>query len=158
MFRKTISFNGDISKWDVSSVTAMDNMFQDATSFKQELCGAAWVHSKASKTDMFSDSPGSIPGTVCTSPSTPKATRGYVTREPLPDRELIVRTPPATSIVANTVACPKCGTFRRSGTMSCCAPGGAWFKNCGGVGNRNIDHRWSEGVEACKRKFKANGM
>merc|ERR1712032_1389933 len=46
--------------------------------------------------------------------------------------------------------CPKCGTFKKSGKVSCCAPGGAWFKNCGGVGNRNVGYRWLDGVEACK--------
>ena len=51
-----------------------------------------------------------------------------------------------------TVTCPKCGTFKKSGSFSCCAPGGAWYKNCGGTGNRNVEHRWSEGREACKCK------
>ena len=50
------SFNGDISKWDVSRVTSMwdvsrvknmDSMFTRAKSRKQQLCGAAWVRSKA---------------------------------------------------------------------------------------------------------------
>ena len=48
MFQKAPSFNGDLSYWDVSSVTIMNQMFQGAKSFKQELCGDAWVHSKAS--------------------------------------------------------------------------------------------------------------
>merc|ERR1711934_458561 len=43
-----------------------------------------------------------------------------------------------------------CGTFLKSGRVSCCAPDGAWYKHCGGVGNRNADHMWSEGVEVCK--------
>merc|ERR1719201_3088543 len=47
------------------------------------------------------------------------------------------------------MTCPKCGTFKKSGRVSCCAPGGAWFKNCGGAGNKNVGHRWSEGTEAC---------
>ena len=71
MFRNAKSFDGDISKWDVSSVRNMDHMFSSATSFKQRLCGASWVHSKASKTVMFAGSPGSISRTVCT--STPSA-------------------------------------------------------------------------------------
>merc|ERR1712203_897227 len=45
---------------------------------------------------------------------------------------------------------PKCGTFAKSGRVSCCAPGGAWFKKCGEVGNKNVDHRWFEGTEACE--------
>ena len=58
----------------------------------------------------------------------------------------------------NEMVCAKCSTFGKSGRVSCCAPGGAWFKNCGGDGNRNADHRWSEGVEACKCKSKAEVM
>ena len=85
-----------------------------------------------------------------------RVTRGYVSRQPLPDRELIVRTPitTITSTIGNTMICPKCGTFKKSGRVSCCAPDGAWFKNCGGTGNRNVDHRWIEGVQACKCKCK----
>ena len=167
MFQYASSFNGDISRWDVSSVVNMDSMFQDAVSFDQNLCGAAWVHSKASKNLMFEESFGSISQTVCTSVlvSTP-ATHRYVSRRPLPDRELIIRTPIAapvstpaiTSTNAISITCPKCGTFRKSGRVSCCAPGGAWYKNCGGAGNKNVDHRWLEGVEACKRKCKVKGM
>merc|ERR1719201_1489474 len=44
----------------------MDYMFRDATSFTKTLCGAAWVHSKASKTDMFARSSGSLSRIVCT--------------------------------------------------------------------------------------------
>merc|ERR1719174_1643012 len=50
----------------------------------------------------------------------------------------------------NVVSCPRCGTFRKSGRVSCCAPGGAWFKNCGGLGSKFLNHRWSEGVKSCK--------
>ena len=65
MFRWATLFNGDISKWDVSSVANMDYMFWDAKFFKRQLCGAAWVHSKAQKTIMFAGSSGSIPETEC---------------------------------------------------------------------------------------------
>ena len=169
MFSDATTFEVDISKWDVSSVTNMDYMFGDAALFNQKLCGAAWVHSKASKTNMFEGSSGSISRSVCTSDSAPAnafTTHEYVSRRPIPERELIVRTPiiasvntPATtSAMSNTRRCPKCGTFKKSGRVSCCAPGGAWFKNCGGDGNANVDRRWFEGVEACKRKFEANGI
>ena len=141
MFFGALSFNGDISKWNVSSVTDMDSMFLGATPFTQQLCGPAWVHSKASKIDMFTGSSGSISRTEC----------GHrVTRRPVPERELVVNRVPTST------KCSKCGTFRKSGRVSCCAPGGAWFKNCGRAGNRNVDHMWSEGVAACRRKFKAN--
>merc|ERR1719353_2855671 len=71
MFRNARSFNRDISKWDVSSVTNMDSMFRGAMLFARKLCGAAWVHSKARKTVMFAGSSGSISKTVCT--TTPPA-------------------------------------------------------------------------------------
>merc|ERR1712025_832338 len=67
------AFDIDISKWDVSTATEMDVMFQRAVSFKQKLCGAAWVHSKASKDHMFEGSRGSISPSVCT-PSTTTTT------------------------------------------------------------------------------------
>ena len=46
--------------------------------------------------------------------------------------------------------CSKCGTAKRSGKRSCCARGGAWFKNCGDVGKTQFDHTWVEGIQACK--------
>ena len=66
MFRSTTSFNGYIWRWDVSRVVTMDSMCQDATSFQQNLCGAAWVQSKARKSIMFEGSSGSISAGVCT--------------------------------------------------------------------------------------------
>ena len=44
--------------------------------------------------------------------------------------------------------CPKCGT-KKSGKLSCCARGGAWFQKCGDVGDTNFDNTWVEGVHAC---------
>ena len=46
--------------------------------------------------------------------------------------------------------CPKCAAIKKSGKLSCCAPGGAWFKNCGTIRNSNTDHTWVEGMQACK--------
>merc|ERR1712032_338731 len=65
MFDGAHSFNQDLSKWDVSRVTDMQQMFTEASAFQQTLCGAAWVNSRASKIDMFYGSPGSISKTVC---------------------------------------------------------------------------------------------
>ena len=48
MFGGAISFNQDLSGWDVSMVTNMRNMFGGATSFNQDLSG--WDVSKV--TDM----------------------------------------------------------------------------------------------------------
>ena len=125
------------------------------SSFKQKLCGAAWVHSKASKKDMFLGSSGSISSQVC-----PSATG------PISERELIVRAPittpantrPLAITSSNEMTCPQCGTFKKSGRVSCCAPGGAWFKNCGGLGKKNVDHTWFEGAKLCKCKSKANAI
>ena len=90
----------------------------------------------------------------------PNSEREDVFRRPITERELITSTLITTSsiapTIANTMTCPKCGTFEKSGRVSCCAPGGAWYKNCGGAGNRNVDHKWFEGVEACGRTFKAD--
>ena len=170
MFFNAKSFNGDLSKWDVSSVKNMDSMFYYAVSFKQKMCGAAWVHSQASKKFMFeATSGGSISSIVCTSapsPATTQLTRRDETRRPLPERELVARTRITTAVSVSasnptiliTMACPKCGMFAKSGRVSCCAPGGAWYKNCGGAANKNVDHRWFEGTEACKRKFEDYNM
>ena len=173
MFDDAVLFNGDISKWDVSRVTDMEGMFSGATAFKQTLCGAAWVHSTATKTYMFEGSSGSISPTVCAthesvSSVTPiiVATSQYVSRRPIPERELIVRTPTTTSVstpvvtsaIGIMITCSKCGTFNKSGKVSCCAPGGSWFKSCGGSGNRNADHTWSAGVKACTCKLHTDTM
>jgi len=116
-------------------VKEMDNMFQSATSFKQGLCGRSWVYTKASKREMFTYSPGRISRTVCVGGGGPG------------ERELIMRT---TKKVISSSKCAKCGKFKRSGKVSCCAPGGAWYKNCGSSANARVDHNWAEGVDACK--------
>ena len=144
----------------------MDKMFSRAASFRHKLCGPAWVQSTASKTDMFLGSFGSLSRTVCTSAkhtlATMQTTHRYVSRRPNPERELITRssisTPFTSPRIADTLACPKCDTFEKSGRVSCCAPGGAWYNSCGGAGNKNVKHRWFEGLDACKRKSKEDGM
>ena len=72
LFSSASAFNQDLSKWDVSNVMGMGNMFHGASAFNRELCGDAWVNSKAEKTNMFEDSPGSILETKCK-----KAKTGY---------------------------------------------------------------------------------
>ena len=49
--------------------------------------------------------------------------------------------------------CPKCATARKSGKLSCCARGGAWFKKCGDVGDANFEYTWTEGFRACNIGF-----
>ena len=53
-------------------------------------------------------------------------------------------------LVSGSSGCPKCGFTKRSGKYSCCARGGAWFKNCGSAGDIEFDHTWDEGIQACK--------
>ena len=45
--------------------------------------------------------------------------------------------------------CPKCGTIKKSGKLSCCGRGGTWFRKCGAVGDTNFDNTWVEGINAC---------
>ena len=51
---------------------------------------------------------------------------------------------------ASRSGCPKCGTIKKSAKRSCCARGGAWFKNCGDAGDPRFDHTWTEGIQACQ--------
>ena len=67
-------------------------------------------------------------------------------------------TPAATPITVTTIGsiCSKCGIIKKSGKISCCAPGGAWFNHCGsGV---NVEHTWFEGLQACKGNITAYRM
>ena len=47
--------------------------------------------------------------------------------------------------------CSKCGTIKKSGKLSCCAPDGAWSGQCGDEGESK--HTWREGMFACKKKL-----
>merc|ERR1712224_744320 len=146
MFTGT-KFNGDISKWDASRVTNMDSMFENAGLFNQELCGAAWVYSRASKKDMFERSSGSIAQNMCSSPSQRWLARWKKTSTSTTASLTISG---VTSVSARMVICSKCAIFKKSGRVSCCAPGGAWYHNCGDGGDSNTGYSWFEGVRACK--------
>ena len=50
------------------------------------------------------------------------------------------------------VQCLLCGKLKNNGKLSCCAPGGSWFRKCGNTGDSKFDHTWLEGIEACKSK------
>ena len=54
------SFNGDLSTWQVGQVKSMLMMFRRATSFTHQLSGA-WSTSTASQGDMFG---GGCPGSI----------------------------------------------------------------------------------------------
>ena len=147
----------------------MTCMFRDAASFEQKLCGDAWVRSTALKSLMFDGSPGSVPREEKCKPVVTKrksavtATSRHVPKPTMTKRELIVRLHSTTSAsmrvitsgIGSTRMCFKCGTFAKSGKVSCCAPGGSWFKNCGGAEDAEVHHKWSQGVEACARKYQA---
>ena len=59
-------------------------------------------------------------------------------------------TTPSVSSMRSSNGCPKCATIKKSGKLSCCARGGAWFQKCGDAGDSNFDHTWVEGIQACK--------
>jgi len=139
MFDKAESFDHDLSKWDVSQVVKMNSMFAEAKDFKQQLCGASWVRSLATKERIFAGSPGSISPTICS--ASPQ--QRWLARWQVPKKD-------NSETSAKNKACSKCGKFTKSGRVSCCAPGGAWYQKCGGAANSKFDYSWIEGVEACK--------
>ena len=170
MFSGAAKFNGDISLWDVSRVDNMDFMFFGAESFNHELCGAAWLQTTAWKMRMFDGSRGWISRTEC-APASTRASRGHESEEKAPatpapahhaehgdalgtisERELIAMTPAIAH--PSSITCSKCGIFKQSRVASCCAPGGSWFNECG----PEFDHSWTEGVQVCKCKSKADAM
>ena len=61
---------------------------------------------------------------------------------------------PATAAPSNT--CSKCATFRRTGKVSCCAPGGAWFDDCGDADETDFGHTWFEGLQACQSTYSSD--
>ena len=53
------------------------------------------------------------------------------------------------SVASSRNSCLNCAT-NKAGKRSCCARGGAWFKNCGGVGDTQFNHTWTDGILACE--------
>ena len=71
-------------------------------------------------------------------------------------RLISLHTPtPAAATTPISPVCPACGIVKRSGKLSCCAPGGSWFGNCGSAGNANLEHTWHEGIRVCNTQFQA---
>merc|ERR1719331_1480568 len=97
MFMGAKVFRGDTSKWDVSKVSKMDYMFCYAPLFDRKLCGSAWVHSRASKQDIFAGSFGSISRTLCTTTA-----RAVNTSTPMSDTTSIVASTYTPENVSNT--------------------------------------------------------
>ena len=62
----------------------------------------------------------------------------------------ILGSPSVPSKPKSGTACPQCGLIKKSGKLSCCAPGGAWVNNCGGPGDSQFDHTWTDGMKSCK--------
>ena len=63
--------------------------------------------------------------------------------------------PLSTTMATTSPVCPKCGTFKKDGKPpSCCAPGGAWFNQCGD--GPRFEHTWGDGIDACKGKWNIN--
>ena len=56
----------------------------------------------------------------------------------------------STFTISTGSGCAKCGTIKQSGKRSCCARGGAWFKNCGNAGDKQFGHTWAEGIQTCQ--------
>ena len=54
--------------------------------------------------------------------------------------------------------CPKCGVYRNSGRLSCCATGGTWFNKCGTDSDSNFDYTFLEGIQACEVTEKAQSQ
>ena len=51
--------------------------------------------------------------------------------------------------MGSEIECSECA-INKAGKRSCCARGGAWFKDCGDVGDTKFGHTWAEGIQACK--------
>ena len=70
-----------------------------------------------------------------------------------PQRLPLQRRSTAKPFIAKRVSlvCPKCATLKRSGKRSCCAIGGAWYRNCGRKKRSGsaTAHTWAEGMAAC---------
>merc|ERR1712046_387519 len=59
------------------------------------------------------------------------------------------------SIRSTSFACPTCGTIKKPGKSTCCAPGGSWFRDCGSAGNVKRRHTWYDGMQACKTRARS---
>merc|ERR1719271_1734041 len=62
MFSGAKAFNRDVSRWDVQSALNMDLMLFHATAFRQVICSGTWTYSTTVKSakHMFEGSSGSI--------------------------------------------------------------------------------------------------
>ena len=56
---------------------------------------------------------------------------------------------PGGSVPLKAALCPKCGVIKKSGKLSCCAPGGIWKRQCGNPGDPKFEHTWTEDISVC---------
>ena len=64
----------------------------------------------------------------------------------------------ADTTTTSVSVCPRCGTIKKSGKLSCCGRGGSWFKKCGGAGNAKLEHTWHEGIQACNARSQSKAV
>ena len=60
-----------------------------------------------------------------------------------------MRAPALLALPDTRPGCATCGTFKKTGKISCCAHGGSWFGKCGNVGDSGFYHTWTDGIQVC---------
>ena len=92
----------------------------------------------------------SLPNSICTTSIADivTTTTTTATTTTTTTATTITVTKPTKAVTA--AKCPKCGSSRTD-KRSCCAPGGAWRGKCGDDGE-NMEHTWTEGLDACQCK------
>ena len=94
MFKGAVSFNQDLSAWDVTFVTDMTEMFNGATSFSQTLCGASW---RLKDPNIVLGSKGSIGQLGCTTTTITTTTIATTTTTATTTASTTTTTTPTTS-------------------------------------------------------------
>ena len=104
------------------------------------------VKSWGQSTHMFAG-----PTTATTTTSTPTTTTTTTSTTTVTTISTAKRVPPSRN-------CAKCVGNKKSGTLTCCGRGGAWFDNCGNPGDTDFDYTWGQGIRACKSKLVTDCM